>query len=355
MVLHAQAKSLGFASMVEEIIFKARRIISIAHQFMHKGLTSSSSINDWVHGEALVALIALRDAIEEEMEDCLFPSFVRSVLDDEVKTKFYPSKKKAFFFSALFQVLRRVGKFKRGSNPTWLVLDDEAVSVSSERVFTLFNQIVQLMLQDLDVAAQGAEEIADYWVKLGDSRALSLLDASADLIVTSPPYCTRIDYAFATKPELLLLGYENKKFDTIRRATMGAPVIVDKSIIQREAWGQLCNDFLDAVAEHSSKASQSYYLPTYLQYFQDAELSLREIKRVLKGGRQAVIVVQSSYYKDVELPLGDIYVQMAQQLGFEAEIARREVVRQHMAHVNTKSRRYVKDKVYYEDVVLLCT
>jgi ubiquinone/menaquinone biosynthesis C-methylase UbiE len=117
------------------------------------------------------------------------------------------------------------------------------------------------------------------------------------------------------------------------------------------SWGQLCNDFLQAVKKHNSKASQSYYLPIYSQYFQDAERSLREIKRVLKPGGRGVIVVQSSYYKEVELPLGDIYIEMSQELGLEAELGRREVIRQHMAHINTKSSKYVKEKVYYEDAI----
>jgi hypothetical protein len=64
-----------------------------------------------------------------------------------------------------------------------------------------------------------------------------------------------------------------------------------------------------------------------------------------------VIVVQSSYYKEIELPLGDIYVEMSQALGLDADIGRREVIRQHMAHINTKSSEYRKEKVYYEDAV----
>jgi len=66
---------------------------------------------------------------------------------------------------------------------------------------------------------------------------------------------------------------------------------------------------------------------------------------------KAAIVVQSSYYKELEIPLGEICVEMAQALGAHAEVGRREVVKQHMAHINTKSSEYARNKVYYEDVV----
>ncbi|KJJ40162.1 hypothetical protein UM89_21685 [Bacillus subtilis] len=51
--------------------------------------------------------------------------------------------------------------------------------------------------------------------------------------------------------------------------------------------------------------------------------------------------------------LGDIYVEIGDKLGLSASIIKREEIRQHLAHVNTKSSQYVKNKIYYEDAVLL--
>ena len=134
---------------------------------------------------------------------------------------------------------------------------------------------------------------------------------------------------------------------------MGAPVIVDKTITVNPRWGDACNSFLESVTNHKSKAAVSYYLPNYLQYFRDAELSLRSIYNVLRSGGKALVVVQSSYYKEIELSLGQMYMEMAADIGMVGEVAKRETVKQHMAHVNTKSQKYVPNKVYYEDTLLL--
>ena len=352
MTLHALAKNLQFPAMAEEIIAEAEDLVESARRRASQEPAESEDISDWVHGEPLTALIALRSAISR-IADTAAPDFCRAVLAQGARDQLGPSPKKAFYLSALFQVLREVGSFTRGSNPTWLLYDEEAKSTRTETVLELYLATVRSMLEDLKGAAGSTEKVAAFHVTTGDSRALPLIDEAIDVIVTSPPYCTRIDYAVSTKPELLLLGRDNGEFEALRRETMGAPVIVDKTIAPQDTWGPACNAFLEAVAEHPSKSSQSYYWPNYLQYFRDAEQSLHEIARVLRPGGQAAVVVQSSYYKDIELRLGDMYVEMSQQIGLEAEIARREPVRQHMAHVNTKSSKYVKDKVYYEDVVSL--
>jgi DNA modification methylase len=262
---------------------------------------------------------------------------------------------KSFYYSALFRCIRTVGNFKKGKNPTWLVKEVPEITAEEVDINKLFNQYVVSMLNDLQRTFNDifSKDCPNPSIEEGDSRNMPIEDESVDFIITSPPYLTRIDYAVSTKPELLFLGKNFFGFDKIRRATMGAPVIADKNIKVNEKWGNLVCSFLNEVENHPTKASKSYYLPIFLQYFRDAFESLTEINRVLKPNGQACLVVQSSYFKDIEAKLGDMYVEMATSLGLEAEIVKREKIKQHIAHVNTKSSKYVKNKVYYEDAVLL--
>ncbi|UZD74844.1 DNA methyltransferase [Bacillus siamensis] len=262
----------------------------------------------------------------------------------------------AFFYAALFRSLRTVGNFKRGKNPTWITKENYSNSNNKINILGIYEKFVISMFNDLrNIYSKNSLLKAPLpEVYLGDSRKLTLKRNSVDFIITSPPYLTRIDYAIATKPELLFLGYKEKsKFDLIRRATMGAPVISDKSLKKNNNWGESCMSFLEKVEKHETKAATSYYLPIFLQYFRDAYESLSEIKRVLKPKGKACLVVQSSYFKDVEAKLGDIYAEIGDKLGLSASIIKREEIRQHLAHVNTKSSQYVKNKIYYEDAVLL--
>lgn len=352
MVWHAQAKAPellpergNVVAMAEAIATRARALVDEMQD------RPNDELLEWVHLEPARALLALKRAILEQTVEISTPGYLKKVLHPSAGQRCFASKRRGFFLSALFQVLRDVGRFRKGSNPTWLVIDEEATTTQVDEVFRQFVTTAKRMLNDLIRSGRTTDVLGKVWTVPGDSRSMEIRDDTVDLVVTSPPYCTRIDYVVSTKPELLLMGYSADTVDDMRRENIGAPVVVDKEIAPRPEWGSVCNAFLEGVAHHQSKASQSYYLPLYLQYFRDAELSLREIKRVLKPGGKAAIVVQSSYYKELELPLGEIYVEMAAKVGTHAEIGRREVVRQHMAHINTKSNAYAKHKVYYEDVV----
>lgn len=108
-------------------------------------------------------------------------------------------------------------------------------------------------------------------------------------------------------------------------------------------------DVLSSVTSHTSRASGSYYLKNKIRYFSDAYESLMEIFRVLKVGCSGYFVIQNSYYKEIEIPLYDIYCEMALSIGFsEAKCVREDQVKAIFGQINTKSKNYIKDKVYFE-------
>ncbi|MGK9168825.1 hypothetical protein KXR53_21095 [Inquilinus limosus] len=256
----------------------------------------------------------------------------------------------AFCRAVVFVTLRKLSGTQKLQNPTWLRTEAAEVHVSERDLLAALRVNAETMLRQLCEVYGGTVGGGTLNALCGDARALPLKNASVDAVITSPPYLTRIDYAVSTLPEMLTFG-DDVLLESIRHKTMGAPVITKVERAQNAKWGPLCNEILNAVRSHPTKAAASYYWKNIVQYFMDMDASLQEIKRILKPGAGALVVVQSSYFKDIEIPLGDIYVQAAEGLGLKAGIAAREKVKTHMAHVNTRSTIYKANKVYYEDVV----
>ena len=63
-------------------------------------------------------------------------------------------------------------------------------------------------------------------LQVASSEKLPLAEASVDIVLASPPYCTRIDYAVATSVELSLLGFvRDAGFRDLRRGLIGTTTV----------------------------------------------------------------------------------------------------------------------------------
>jgi DNA modification methylase len=348
--IHARAKTV-FSDDVALLRERAQRIVASVGKLTVKLPSDDDPVHEFFDSSALRPLLKLRAEILAGNQLTRTNPLQTKLMKRRYGANEDWHPHTSFLLSALFQCLRRVGNFHAGSNPTWLVRNGSGFMGSEADVLRMFSERVDGMLADLTQSDSTANNHQALVLECNAKR-LPLCRASTDIVITSPPYCTRIDYVVSTRPELTFMGSNVEQITALRKATMGAPVIARRTGSSSDAWGRTCVNFLREVEGHASKASKSYYLPVFLQYFSDAYSSLLEIKRVLKPKGNAVMVVQSSYYKDVKLPLGEVYIEMARSLGFDATIAKTQPVRQSMAHLNRKSQFYVKRKSYQEDVLL---
>jgi DNA modification methylase len=353
MVVHARAMTAPPQSVGAGVEERANQVVQSA--LRHRGTLppASDATYRYVEPGLLQPLLSLQAAILAGEVACAPHPLGHLLTIGSWDRQKFREPATAFLLSAVFQCLRRVGKFRFGSNPTWPVESDSGFEGGYEDVLNLFLERVQAMIQD--VSRMDGQFVPDRAALIlqGNVKDLPLVDSAVDLIITSPPYCTRIDYTMSTGPELALLGCDPESVVCLRRATMGAPVVTRRDLSPADEWGPTCMDLLRGVEAHPSKASKSYYLLVLQQYFHDAFCALKEVRRVLKPGGHAVLVVQSSYYKEIEVQLAQIYLEMARSLSLQPSVVKRHPVHQHMAHMNSRSRQYVNDKTYFEDVLLL--
>jgi DNA modification methylase len=157
-------------------------------------------------------------------------------------------------------------------------------------------------------------------VLLGDARRLPLEDDSVDLIVTSPPYAANaIDYMRAHKFSLMWLGYEPAKLTRLRSTYIGAEL---------RCWDE---DFASPTAKSVLQELQSKdkdRAAVVAFYYRDVEAVLREMLRVLRKGRAAVLVVGSSTIRGVDIKAPTVVGELARHVGFHVVgTAKREIVR----------------------------
>lgn len=262
----------------------------------------------------------------------------------------------ATFYSALFSVGRDMTSSFRSSNPTWMRLpkeSDQRISEEPGVIASKFIKKIESMSAALSAEGRnGVRELTLAACCVGDSTELPIQDSSIDLVLGSPPYCTRIDYAAATRVELsLIAGLAPVDFQSLGQRMIGSTRVPLTKPKLNEEWGRTCLTFLEQVETHPSKASAGYYYKTHLAYFDKMFKSMRVIASALRPSAKAVLVVQDSYYKDVHNPLPQIFTEMARSNRL-AIIQRQDFSSgRSMGNVNRASRRYRENDSPIESVL----
>lgn len=261
----------------------------------------------------------------------------------------------SFMMLALVKSARELSSPKKSSNPTW-VRPDVLPKIYKSQLKSEFLKSTETLCQDISIESiQGS--MTKTKVTLGDARNLDFIKSSSvDLVLTSPPYCTRIDYAINTSFELAALGIseENENFRRLRENLTGTTLIRSNSFPPRDS-RQISSikKLLGQIESHNSVASSTYYLKNYKQYFDDMYLSMSEIERVLRPKSSAVMVVQNSYYKEIEIDLPSLILSIGKKVGMKGKNVKNVEVANAMSAINPQSNKYHKNKIYYESVLVL--
>ncbi|MFH1222685.1 MAG: class I SAM-dependent methyltransferase [Candidatus Micrarchaeota archaeon] len=142
-------------------------------------------------------------------------------------------------------------------------------------------------------------------VQLGDARQLPYEDESFDCIITSPPYLNNIDYSKIYGLELSLLYLDKTEGQKTRERLL-------HSFIKKKPTAV---DYPEEVQEQAAR------IPVIGEFFADMEKAVLEMKRVLKPGGTAHIVISNSVIFNEQVISDEIIAAMAERYGMEAEIA----------------------------------
>lgn len=318
-------------------------LIPLAHSIVEKlesKKIESDPLGNWFHSGSA----ALVRGVEERINHSLVSHNTYTLIDSpDALEKVTPLA--AFFYLALFRVVRRWTQDFMASNPTWI-----RVAKSAEEKKRLTKQgIAKQFVQEVKLLCEHRERFPVYrdadkerlQLLLSNAENLPLKSKTIDAIITSPPYCTRIDYAVATYTELALLRIGGEKFSSLRHSLTGSSTVQKDTIAINPAWGNTCGKFLRAVYDHPSKASKTYYYKSHLQYFRSLYASLGEATRVLAPKAPCVIVVQNSYYKEIRNDVAIIMREMAQNLGMSLITQADFSASRSMVDVNQRSKKYL--------------
>jgi DNA modification methylase len=229
-----------------------------------------------------------------------------------------PAHHEAFTLAAIVSAFdcsnaKRDGKGLR-YKPNW-----QQRKYSGNDVLDSFKKHALVMIDDvekfpIDVRNEPRIINADSRKALGD-----LKKDSVDLVVTSPPYLNSFDYSDVYRPELFLGSYvsDNKGLTKIRLNTIRSHVQVDWP---RETSVE-CS-LLTPILQKLDEADNLWNLRIPLMvkaYFDDLNQVIKNVALKLKRQGQIWMVVSTSAYGGVHIPVDLIIAELANDAGFTLE------------------------------------
>jgi SAM-dependent methyltransferase len=261
----------------------------------------------------------------------------------------------AFFYVAIFRLVRSLLASYQASNPTWMRRSRplELLDAAKEVLLEQFQEHVRVMaaaIEDVPDVLLSAGVISPI-LKLGSSLSIPISNKHVDFVLSSPPYCTRIDYAVATQAELAVMSFDESSFDALRRSLIGNATVRSTDTPPDDKWGDTCISFLAAIQRHRSRASSTYYYKNHSQYFAAMYSSLQDVSRVLADRGCCVLVVQDSHYKEIHNDLPSIVVDMCRSTGLQLRRRVDIALRRTFASINPRIQPYRVERSAVESVL----
>jgi DNA modification methylase len=167
------------------------------------------------------------------------------------------------------------------------------------------------LIKNLESIGQLAARPYPPFLQFGNAQSLPLTTASIDLIVTSPPYAANaIDYMRAHKFSLVWLGHKIDELGQKRKKYIGGEATVD---IDFEPLPEFTESVVAQLSREDGRRGE-----VLRRYYSEMTRSLREMYRVLKPDRAAVVVVGNSTIRGVDTQTAACLADIGQNLGFSA-------------------------------------
>jgi hypothetical protein len=168
-----------------------------------------------------------------------------------------------------------------------------------------------------DLTAAPLERIAH--LLTADSRkAITNIQPKFRLCITSPPYLNSFDYSDVYRPELFLTGMvkDNNQLRKIRLKTIRSHVQAGWSAPTDSDFGNLYNDTISKLTTVQEELWDAR-IPSMVQaYFEDMKRILQQLYRRARPSAQAWLVVSTSAYGGVEIPVDLILANIATESGW---------------------------------------
>lgn len=198
-------------------------------------------------------------------------------------------------------------------------IDWQRINYDKNNFLDSFERRLQHIIDDIE--KQPIKKKSE--IVLGDSRKKILFQSKQkfQLCVTSPPYLNSFDYTDIYRPELFLGKFiiTNNELKQLRYKTLRSHIQINWDMPIKTDFGHLYSNVINEIIRKKEQLWNSR-LPSMIQaYFEDMENVLTQLKHKADKNASLWLVVSTSAYAGVEIPVDLILADIGNKVGWELE------------------------------------
>jgi len=253
--------------------------------------------------------------VNNEIRDLLIKFFPKESLDKILFIREWINDKdddqvKHFFLTALLSVLEDVSYTRKDGGFLRVLKGKKIPDLKSVYLSRLYKMVEDVKFIN-NLPNTDAEAVE------GDARKIDFESNSFSAVITSPPYPNRHDYTRVYLLELII-GFINsqEEIKTLRYRTLRSHVEARRRFTPEDYNPP---DTLNVILKKLERTSlpNRQIIKMLDGYFEDMYLVLKEIRRLLRHGGKLAFVIGDVRYGGIKVPVGDILVDIGNNVGFE--------------------------------------
>lgn len=178
-----------------------------------------------------------------------------------------------------------------------------------KRLRSPFDEFSKKVLNNIKGIAKNEIDSQKPLLLYGNAQKIPLNDNYVDLIVTSPPYASNaIDYMRAHKFSLVWFGYNINQLGEKRNNYIGAEAI---NLFNFTHLPDYTESILSDISSIDKKKGDVLY-----RYYTEMTIVLKEMYRVLKPGKAAILVIGNTVMRGVDTQTQNCLANIGENIGF---------------------------------------
>ena len=232
----------------------------------------------------------------------------------------YQKDKATVLRALLLMSIKYFASFTLSYNNTWIKMGGIS---SSKKLEEISNEIIGLLdefykIHYIDVRVKKRGRCI---IRIKDASKLRL-KRPVDTILTSPPYCNRLDYVRMYAPENYFLS--NVGFPISYNSVIGTNIVKDYKRKERDrknitTKSEYLAELLEKI-EEKSKKDTDYYMKYYVRYFANLFKTFQNLlNNISKNGRM-YIVIQDNIHRGEIIEIDKALSDLFETLGYQSKI-----------------------------------